>query len=214
MATVFLTFDDGPLAGSDDVVSVLNTEQVKGTLFMVGVHVQGSFRQGVLETAKKSPFVEIGNHSNTHANNQYQLYYQSPNSVLQGFRQANNVLGLSGQRIPARLPGRNTWRVGNIISTDSGSGPAADLLARNGFSIYGWDVEWPMSGGKPATAPADVVANIERALSNMATKKPDKVVVLMHDVMFRASTEGREQLVQIIKELKKAKHTFSFISDF
>lgn len=68
MATIYLTFDDGPLAGSDDVISVLNAEQVRGTMFMIGIHVTGSlFRQSILQAAQASWFVEIGNHSNTHA---------------------------------------------------------------------------------------------------------------------------------------------------
>ena len=222
MATVYLTFDDGPLAGSDDVISVLNAEQVRGTMFMVGAHVTGSsFRQGILRAAQASWFVEIGNHSNTHANNRYQLYYQSPESVLQGFNEANEVLGLWGPRriIPARLPGRNTWRVGGITSTDSGSGPAAELLASNGYVIYGWDVEWPMSRGRPAATPQEVIANINQVLSDNRTKKPNKVVVLMHDVMFRTSTGGKDQLVQFIRELRSATpgptaHTFDFISNY
>jgi len=35
-STVYLTFDDGPLGGTDDVIATLNEMKVRGTLFMVG----------------------------------------------------------------------------------------------------------------------------------------------------------------------------------
>lgn len=36
MPTVYLTFDDGPLAGTDDVIDVLNQKRVKGSL-LIGI---------------------------------------------------------------------------------------------------------------------------------------------------------------------------------
>lgn len=58
------------------------------------------------------------------------------------------------------------------------------------------------------------MTSINQKLSNNRTKKPDRVVVLMHDIMFRTLTGGKDQLTQIISELKKASHTFNFILNF
>lgn len=52
--SVYLTFDDGPLGGTDDVIKALVNNQVKGTLFMVALHAtQTSFRKRILELVKK-----------------------------------------------------------------------------------------------------------------------------------------------------------------
>lgn len=154
--TVYLTFDDGPMPGSDDIIQVLNDKRVKGTLFMVGTHVSGNWRQGLVNAAHKNPHVEVGNHSNTHANRKYAAYYSKPDNVVEGFKKATDILGLKGPRIIARLPGRNTWRVDNIIKNDLGSGNAADMLAKQGYVIYGWDVEWEMGdNGMPKEESGD-----------------------------------------------------------
>ncbi|WP_292242848.1 polysaccharide deacetylase family protein [Mesorhizobium sp.] len=40
--TIYLTFDDGPLTGTSNILDVLEAEQVPATLFMVGTHAQAS----------------------------------------------------------------------------------------------------------------------------------------------------------------------------
>jgi peptidoglycan/xylan/chitin deacetylase (PgdA/CDA1 family) len=217
--TVYLTFDDGPMPGSDDIIQVLNGKKVKGTLFMVGAHVSSSWRQSLVNAAHKNPYVEVGNHSNTHANHKYAAYYSKPENVVEGFKKADDVLALKGPRIIARLPGRNTWRVGNIIKSDLGSGNAADLLAMQGYVIYGWDVEWEMTNsGMAKEEPEDVVKKIQNALSGsgkgIKTKKKDKVIVLMHDTMFRNSTGGKKKLEQLIEQLSQAGFKFDFVSNY
>ena len=233
MATVYLTFDDGPLAGTDDVIAVLNAEQVKGTLFMVGDHVSSAWRRGVLNDAHGSRFVQVANHSSTHAGGAYRAYYGgSPQTVLDGFNRATTTLRITGRPIDARLPGRNTWRACNIVRTDpanrSDSSGAANLLARNGYRIFGWDVEWRRTGsaaaegaGHPDQRAGDLVREIGSSLRRTGgTQKPDKCIVLMHDTMFRASrSEGggvtdRQQLVQFIQALKQAGCGFDFMSSY
>ena len=233
MATVYLTFDDGPLAGTDDVIVVLNAEQVKGTLFMVGDHISTPWRRGVLSDAHASRFVQVANHSSTHANNAYQANYGgNPQTVLDGFNRATATLRITGEPVDARLPGRNTWRAGTIVRTDpangSDSATAANLLHRNGFRIFGWDVEWrrtsrsaPEGAGHPDQRPSDMVREISGSLSRSGgTQQADKCIVLMHDTMFRASqSEGggvtnRAQLVQFLQGLKRAGYSFDFMANY
>jgi peptidoglycan/xylan/chitin deacetylase (PgdA/CDA1 family) len=233
MATVFLTFDDGPLGGTDDVIAVLNAEQVKGTLFMVGDHVTTPWRRGVLKDAHSSRFIQVANHSSTHAGNDYRAYYAGkPQDVLEGFNKATKTLRITNRPVDARLPGRNTWRAGTIMRTDatnqSDSAGAADLLTKKGYRIYGWDVEWrrtgssdPSGAGHPDRRATDVVREIVQKLARQGgTQKPGKCVVLMHDSMFRASrSEGgsvsdRQQLVQFVKALKTAEYDFDLIKNY
>lgn len=211
---IYLTFDDGPLAGTDDVVAVLTEKEVKGTLFLVGGHVVGQRRTSLLNVARSTAYVEIANHSQTHANGRYAEYYADPSAVVAGFKEASEVLGLTGPGIPARLPGRNTWRVGSISANDLASGAAADLLAAEGYVIYGWDVEWRMRQGSPAQTPEEVHNEITTALESGRTRKANKVIVLAHDVMFRASRGNRTKLATLIDLLKGDGHTFEFVSEY
>jgi hypothetical protein len=52
--------------------------------------------------------------------------------------------------------------------------------------------------GMPKEEPGDVVKKIHKALSGSGsgkrTKKKNKVIVLMHDIMFRNSLCGRKKL--------------------
>ena len=233
MPTVYLTFDDGPLAGTDDVIAVLNAEQIKGTLFMVGDHVSSTWRRGVLNDAHRSRFVQVANHSSTHAGGAYQRYYGGhPKVILDGFNRANTTLRITGRPVDARLPGRNTWRAGRIVRTDPANGAdsagAAGLLARHGYRVFGWDVEWRRTGrgsstgaGHPDQRAADLVREIAAGLGGTGgTQTPDKCIVLMHDTMFRASrSEGagvtdRQQLVQLVQALKRAGYGFDFMANY
>ena len=214
-ATVFLTFDDGPQPGTDDVIGVLEAKQVKGTLFMVGEHVeQSAWRKGVLKSAQNSRYVELANHSNTHAHNKYQQYYKDPDKVAEGFDTASHTLGLSGKSIPARLPGRNTWRVGQITQNDLASGAAADKLARNGYRIYGWDSEWHMKNGNTVESPEEMFSTVKAVFEKKKTKKVGKQIILMHDVMFKASTGGKHKLERFIDLLKNAGYQMETISNY
>lgn len=195
MATVYLTFDDGPLAGTDDVLDVLAAKGLKATLFMVGEHVRSAFTRRQLERAHDSGLVQVANHSQTHAHNHYSAFYADPAGVRADLERANTTLGIAGGApFHARLPGRNTFRAGTIRKTDGDSGAAADLLAEDGFHLYGWDVEWPMRNGHVARAPAAVLDSVKAALDGGITRRPGHAVLLMHDVMFRASTGGRPEL--------------------
>lgn len=214
MATIYLTFDDGPLAGTDDVISVLNAKQVKGSLFMVGVHVVNDWRKKQVTNAHSSKYAEVANHSTTHANNEYSDYYKKPDDVLAGFQQATKTLKIAAKPIPARLPGRNTWRLAGINRTDGDSGPAANKLAQNGFKIYGWDVEWRMSQGRPVESADEMISKVAKILKSKGTQKVDKVILLTHDVMFRTSTGGRPKLETFIDKLKAAGHSMDFVTNY
>ena len=218
MAVVYLTFDDGPLGGTDDVIAVLNAKRAKGTLFLVGDHVSSDWRRRQLDAAHSSEYIEVANHSTTHASGDYSGYYGNPRGVLEGFQAATQTLRITQRPVPARLPGRNTWRVGSIVHNDptnrGDSGGAANLLAGAGYRIYGWDVEWQMSRGRPQGTADSVVQRIDRMAAAGSVKKAGHVVLLTHDVMFRASNHDRGKLERLIDLLRAAGHSFAFISDF
>ena len=219
MTTVYLTFDDGPRPGTDDVISVLESKQVPGTLFMVGGHADGTWCKDQLTAAHNSKFIQVANHSMNHANGEYSKYYSNPQGVLDDFKTANKTLRLTGNPVPARFPGRDTWKLPNFTLVDSDNGgdsrTAAELLYKTGFRLYGWDVEWNMTpSGQAIDSPLWVYRKIQVASTFMWTEGIGEVVLLTHDVMFKGSTGGRANLVQLIIMLQDAGYTFDFISNF
>ena len=80
---IYLTFDDGPLNGSENIDSVVLAERLKISVFLVGEHAAASKQMGTYyKMYEQNPFVEAYNHSFTHANNKYALFYSNPQNVL------------------------------------------------------------------------------------------------------------------------------------
>ncbi|WP_245464033.1 polysaccharide deacetylase family protein [Rhizobium sp. NXC24] len=115
---IYLTFDDGPLPGSENVLQVLFEENVPATMFMVGVHVETKEDgRSVLAEVRSLENVAVGNHSYSHANNRYRVFYSDSQAVITDLVKANEVLSLA---MPAatRLPGRNVFRLKTASSED------------------------------------------------------------------------------------------------
>lgn len=111
--TIYLTFDDGPLNGTSNILDVLQAGQVPATLFMVGMHAEANAaNRALLQRAKSMPLVTIGNHSYSHAYNHYRHFYGDTEGVVADMLRANAVLGLR-PAVHARLPGRDVFRLPN-----------------------------------------------------------------------------------------------------
>ena len=74
---VFLTFDDGLTMGTQEIYNVLTDKevQVPATFFLTGAHVQDYIHlnpsSDLLERLFHEPDFDVGNHSNSHANQDY-----------------------------------------------------------------------------------------------------------------------------------------------
>ena len=139
---IYLTFDDGPLEGSEDIDDAVRADKIKINVFVVGSHVRSVPRMSsYFQLYENNPYIELGNHSYSHAHDEYSLFYKDPEAVFQDFEKNERVLQLKTKL--ARLPGRNMWRIGNITKNDVISGSSAgDLLLKNGYTLFGWDLEW------------------------------------------------------------------------
>lgn len=228
-ATVFLTFDDGPMAGTDDVISVLKDKQVTGTFFFVGAHVISDWRKNQIRAAQQAGFL-VANHSKSH-DRLYALYDSNPEEVLADFR-ANDailaeVLGLPATtKFPyARFPGADCWRVGDIARDVKVRGndtkKSADLMKTNGYKLYGWDLEWRYARGTydPIETPQQMIQQVKEAIDGKrATETPKKIVLLTHDPMFREKRGNKVKLATFIQGLKDLapayKITFKTLADY
>ena len=207
---IYLSFDDGPLQGSEDVSNAVQAEKIKINVFVVGSHVRVNERmKQYFYLYESNPFIEIGNHSFSHAHDEYRAFYADPAQVYIDFRVNENILRLKNRL--ARLPGRNMWRLKGEVRNDVISGASsADLLFKNGYAVFGWDLELQHDSktGAPIQTVEDMVHLIDKLLREKKTVAESHLVLLCHDAMFRKSWRETE-LKELIDRLR-ATGEFSF----
>jgi peptidoglycan/xylan/chitin deacetylase (PgdA/CDA1 family) len=222
--TVFLTFDDGPLNGTANVLSVLEAEQAPAALFMVGQHALASAgRKALLARAKAMPLVTIGNHSFSHANNRYKAFYADTERVVADMLKANVALGLTAKPTPARLPGRDVFRLRYVSRNDLGVGEVQaareqvdfEFVAASDFDVYGWDFEWfHDSSGKPVQKVGRLLDEIDHLFAYGHLVEKNKLILLMHDEMFQDRFDGLTTLTALIDGLRARGYAFGKIADY
>jgi peptidoglycan/xylan/chitin deacetylase (PgdA/CDA1 family) len=221
--TIYLTFDDGPLNGTRNILDVLEAEQVPATMFMVGMHAQASAaNRALVQRAKQLPLVTLGNHSYSHANNRYQHYYADTEGVVADMLLANTVLGLKPV-VHARLPGRDVFRLPSMSKNDTSLGlaqegredPDYEFVAASGFYLYGWDHEWVhKDSGEPVQSVDHLASEIDHLFGYGRFVKPGKLILLMHDEMFQDGFDGKAKLTNLITALKLRGYAFGAIQSY
>jgi peptidoglycan/xylan/chitin deacetylase (PgdA/CDA1 family) len=221
--TIYLTFDDGPLPGTQNVLAVLKQENVPATMFMVGLHVETMPNgRADLADAKALPLVTLGNHSYSHANNRYRNYYSNTQAVVDDMLHANQVLGLKPV-VDGRLPGRNVFRLRQANTEDMSINVSEwakewldyELVAAAGFRLYGWDHEWVHSGdGKPVQTVDHLVSEIDHLFNYGRFVRPGKMILLMHDEMFQDRFNGQDNLRTLIRNLRERGYSFGDIGTY
>ena len=210
---VYLTFDDGPLNGSQHINDVVLSEKIPISVMLVGKHA--AIRPHDVELYRNNPYIELGNHSYTHANEHYVAYYNNPEGVLADFVRNMDSLQLTDKI--GRLPGRNMWRVNQRSRNDISSGiEAADLLHKNGYSLFGWDLEWmhdPQTAEPIGTAD-EIFSQIQKTIEQNRVFTSNHFVLLCHDEMFQNGYEESE-LKKLIELLKgKDEYQLAHIRDY
>jgi len=146
--------------------------------------------------------------------NEPSAYYDPPTGKsnaewLQDFQSndqhLSDVLGINPveQFISSRLPGKNAWRVGSISVDAGNSSRVANHISGNGYKIYGWNTEWARENGVPSETPETVANRVRNLiLTPPAGYKDGKVIVLMHDTMFREKSGHKQDLCDFIDKLQ------------
>ncbi|MBA8904549.1 MULTISPECIES: polysaccharide deacetylase family protein [Aminobacter] len=221
--TIYLTFDDGPLDGTGNILDVLQAENVPATMFMVGLHAKSSPEsKALVARAKSMPLVTLGNHSYSHAFNRYRKFYADTEGVVADMVRANAALGLD---VPthARLPGRNVFRLPNISTNDLSidrieigiEEPDYEFVAATGFWLYGWDHEWVHDGtGKPVQSVTRLVSEIDHMFTGKVRfVRPNRLILLMHDEI-QDTFNGTANLTALIQGLRQRGYSFGHIPDY
>ena len=204
---LYLTFDDGPVRGTGNVLNVLKGEGVPATMFCVGRHA--TLRPDLFRRELAMPNLLIANHTYSHANGHYSRFYSDTFELMSDVEHAQIVLG--GRKY-LRLAGRNVWRLPEVSRNDRaimalrGTRELSryDTLSKEGYFIYGWDVEWHFDhrSGRPIESPEALAARIDTLYRHGRPARQGKVVLLAHDFMFRNRYTAGElrRFIRLMKE--------------
>lgn len=182
---VYLTFDDGPSANTDEILDILKEYNVKATFFVVGKedeHSLDMYRRIVEEGHS------LGMHSYSH---QYSVIYQSVESFAQDIQQLKQLLqSVTGEDVNLyRFPGGSSNKVSNVDMQE-----LIKYLKDNNITYFDWNVSSGDATNKSMKV-EDLVENVTKDV-----KIYNNSVVLMHDAANKHSTV--EALPEIIEQLK------------
>ncbi|HEV9035197.1 MAG TPA: polysaccharide deacetylase family protein [Puia sp.] len=212
---IFLSWDDGPSEGSQSVNELALKDSLSINVFLIGRNacLTERSRAMVLEYAA-NPMVEIGNHSFTHANRKYEAFFRDPEVVLADFNRSRDSLHLTNGL--TRLPGRNFFRLGSFSRNDHNNGKeSADVLAANGYSVFGWDLEWRRKAGHGiSTHTGEAMFQIVgEMLEKKRTFVPGYLVLLLHDQDCRDG-HFRDELEEFIRLAREdGRYRFGHLSE-
>jgi len=212
---IYLTFDDGPNKGTENLLKIINKYQIPVTSFIVGKHAYDSKTQAKnLKELENHELVELANHSYSHAENKYSEFYKNPGKVVHDFDRAKDSIKFKNKY--ARTPGRNIWRTSDINNTDiKSSKTAADELQRAGYVLVGWDLEWkPDNTMKLKGSHQQMAKRVDSIFFNDLEKTSRHLVFLTHD-QYLQDDDSVKELDLFISGLQNSnRFEFRKISDY
>ncbi len=212
--TIYLSFDDGPLHGSERLNQVILDEKIKVNEFVVAqtVATNKNFKK-FLEIYRQNTYVELGNHSYSHAGGRYKAFYANTAGALADMLRCQEICNLPLKI--ARLPGRDLWKLKNRALNIKQTGSAVALqMAQLGYRIFGWDVEWHRTRtNAPRQSVEQLMSEIDRSFRQNDVFTPNHLVILCHDEMMQNPVSEGE-LVRFIKLLKSKKYKFEHLSKY
>ncbi len=216
---LYLTFDDGPLRGTDNLLRVIQEERIRATLFFIGRRIQKD--PDLFHKALATPEVLVANHTYSHANEHYRRFYTgSIRKVVQDIDRAQTLIG--GAKY-LRLCGRNVWRLPHVRRNDWAISVAQrhreidkyDALANRGYFIFGWDIEWRFDphNQRPVFGGEEMARRVNVLYRSGKTIQKNAVVLLAHDFMWQ-SRRSVQQLRIFVRIMKAQGWVFETIDRF
>ena len=89
-------------------------------------------------------------------------------------------------------------------------------MAKNGFVVMGWDLEWHYDHKELTVKNSadDLLRQIDSVFNNKKTKSPEHLVLLAHDQVYRKTKDSAE-LRQLIQKLKlKEEYELSLVTSY
>ncbi len=227
--TIYLTFDDGPMKGTTNVIDVINKEQVPVTMFVVGQHIDSSpTNRSRYNKIRDNSYMLLANHTYSHAHDRYNTFYtSSKRKILKDISKNRKLLRddiLPNSPPYTRLAGRNVYRLPTYVSDDpyitkrqlAREKSSYDMLWHEGYYLYGWDIEWGISRKtkRYRETPHRLVQKIERLYKEDKLATKGKVIVLMHDRIFQDKYNGKKNLSKLIQILKAKNWRFETLDSY
>ncbi|MBE7055703.1 MAG: hypothetical protein E7392_06295 [Ruminococcaceae bacterium] len=184
----YITFDDGPTLNTPDIVKTLEEYNAKATFFVLEERIvmYPDFIKQIEHSGSA-----LGLHGVSHS----EAIYYTATSPLEEMEKTNkalkSVLGKGSKLV--RVPFGSSYRL---------TKQQADILKKNGYIIWDWNVDPRDSVG--TIIPEKVMANLRRDLIRCTTSP----VILLHD---RKSTA--KLLPHILKYLSDEGYTMMPISE-
>jgi len=203
---IYLTFDDGPLNGTANCITICEREKVAASFFEIGLHQSRSSKGRKLYAQIKSNpnLFSLSNHSYSHAAGKYRWFYQHPDSATLDFLKGQAVLAPTNNLV--RFPGNNAWDTKDAKKASWLVKPLAHKMDSLGWDVIGWDMEWRFNKyGKPVQSPETIALLVDSLFEHNQTKTKNHLVILMHDHMFAAAADSIK-LEKMVGLLKKRKH--------
>ncbi len=216
---IYLTFDDGPLLGTQNILTILEEEDIKATFFFVGKHIKR--KKPLFNKVCKAENILLGNHTYSHANGHYKRFYNDEKKLIDDIDKAQEII--EGSKY-LRLAGRNTWRLPEVSRNDPAlktkrktiEEPKYDALSDKGYFIYGWDIEWAFSHktGRPIHSAKAMAKKINTCYRCSKTAREGKIILLAHDFMFQNKFGGKKKLRKLIKLLRDSGWHFDTLENY
>lgn len=185
---VYLTFDDGPSANTEQILHILDQYGVKATFFVTGEEAT-SHPERYQEIAQKGH--TIGMHSYSH---KYSEIYSSQENFLKDLKTLQKFLyDTTGvQSDLYRFPGGSSNTVSQIPMDD-----LCAILKKDHITYFDWNIS-SMDASNPMLTKEEIVANCVDDLEGY-----DNAVILMHDSVKKSSTvEALPEIIQRIQAMK------------
>jgi peptidoglycan-N-acetylglucosamine deacetylase len=202
---VYLTFDDGPDAGTLNCYDICKSKGVKATFFIIGEHANYPRGKVILDTMRKDMrHFLFANHSYTHAgHNHYENFYKHTGTALSDFIRTDDSLHFGSTIL--RFPGNASWVMNNRFRTTKLTRPLAKVMDSIGYNVMGWDVEWRFNKqSHPVQSAEEMAKEIENAFAGKNSFVKNHVVLLSHDRMFR-DQNFKDSLSKMITILQSKK---------
>lgn len=195
--TVFLTFDDGPSAVTDEILDTLKEKGVPATFFVIGPKGELT-EERLLRIVNEGH--DIGLHSYCH---KYDEIYASVDSFLADLSTEQDWLEavLGSPCSIFRFPGGSA----NSLADKSIVTAVKDEMSRRGFVWYDWNADSEDSIHKYISS-GEIISNVFAC-----AKGKNTVVVLLHDSVGHKATA--EALPYIIDGFSEQGYCFGRLSE-
>ncbi|MEG1847522.1 MAG: polysaccharide deacetylase family protein [Lachnospiraceae bacterium] len=188
---IYLTFDDGPSANTEEILDILAEYHVKATFFVIGKEdpsYQALYKRIVAEGHT------LGMHSYSH---NYQQIYADIESYKADLSKLQTFLTKTTGVVPkiVRFPGGSSNHVSKVPMKD-----LISYLQESGITYYDWNV----ACGDTNSGYVSTSHIVDHSLSAIE-QFPHEVMILMHDANDKITTV--EALPIIIEKIQQMKDT-------